>query len=408
LIGVPDGVPGAERPSPHPSPLLGVYRIPEQRFVRGEGSFLVDSEGRRYLDFTSGIAVNALGHGSTVVAEAVARALETGLIHTSNLFRTEPAEQLARLLVHLTGMDRAFFCNSGAEAVEGSLKFARRWARSEGGAEKHRVVAFRGGFHGRLFGSLSITDRPDYRAPFEPLMPGVDFVEPRVGPELLAVLDRERTAAVVVEPIQGEGGVRPLPPEFLQALRVLTQERNILLVLDEIQCGVGRTGSFTAHAAMGIRPDLLILAKPLAGGLPMGAVLLTDAVADSIQPGDHGTTFGGGPLVASVALAVVETLSEPAFLSEVRRKGRRLEAGLRAMADRHPHEIQEVRGRGLMWGIQLREPVAPWIARARDRGLLLVGAGPDVLRLLPPLSVTDDELDEALVRLGQAFQGGER
>jgi len=380
-----------------------VYRPPDLLFVRGDGSELVDETGRRYLDFTSGIAVNALGHASPVIGRAMEEALATGLVHTSNLFRTAPAEALARRLSAFSGMDRVFFCNSGGEGVEGALKFARRWARDVGGEEKHRIVAFRGGFHGRLFGSLAVTDRPEYRAPFEPLMAGVDFADPVEGPELEGLLDPARTAAVIVEPIQGEGGVRPLPERFLQRLRALTEARGILLILDEIQCGVGRTGTFLAHESAGIRPDLLVLAKPLAGGLPMGAVLLTEEVASTIRPGDHGTTFGGGPLVASVALAVLETVAAPEFLRGVSARGHRLRELLESLASRHPERIREVRGRGLMWGVELAGLAAPVVDRARAAGLLLVGAGPHVVRLLPPLTVTEVELERGVALLEEAL-----
>jgi acetylornithine/N-succinyldiaminopimelate aminotransferase len=386
--------------------LLGVYRPPDLLFVRGKGAELEDAQGRRFLDFTAGIGVNALGHGAPVVRAALEEALATGLVHTSNLFRTAPAEELARRLTALTGMDRAFFCNSGAEGIEGALKFARRWARGAGGEGKLRFVALRGAFHGRLFGSLACTDRPSYREPFEPLMPGVDFWDPE-GEEAWEALDRlldpERTAALLAEPFQGEGGMSPLPNALLRELRRRTRERGILLILDEIQCGLGRTGTLLAHEEAEIRPDLLVLAKPLAGGLPMGAVLLSEEVAAAVQPGEHGTTFGGGPLVASVALAVVETLSRPSFLAEVRRKGEGVRALLGALRERHPDRLREVRGRGLMWGVELEDDAGPVIERARDAGLLLVGAGARVIRILPPLTITDEELERGIAVLGASL-----
>ena len=378
--------------------LVGLYRRPDTLFVRGEGPWLEDDAGRRYLDFTTGIGVNALGHGSPVVAGAVRAALDDGLVHTSNLFRTAPAEDLARALVDAAFPSRAFFCNSGAEAVEAAFKFARKWAREAGGPAKHEIVALRGSFHGRLFGSLAATDRPGYREPFEPLMPGVRFVDAGDAPALDAAVSAERTAAVIAEPVQGEGGIRPLPAGTLGRLRALCDERGAALVLDEIQCGLGRTGRLFAHEHAGVRPDVLVLAKPLAGGLPMGAVLAAPHVADALAPGDHGTTFGGGPLVARVALAVLETLSEPAFLAGVRARGARLGAALRAMADRRPGAVREVRGLGLMWGVELSGPAADVVARAREAGLLLASAGPEVVRLLPPLDV-----DEALLQRGVAI-----
>lgn len=381
--------------------LLEVYRPPDLVFVAGEGSELIDDAGRRFLDFTSGIAVTSLGHGSREVTEAATEALAAGLVHTSNLYRTRPAERLADRLTGLTGLDRAFFCNSGAEAVEGALKFARRHAGRPDGPSGRGFVALSGGFHGRLFGSLAVTDRPAYRDPFEPLTPGVRFVDPFQASTALesdfdAALDPDAVCALIAEPIQGEGGVRPLPDEVLRRLRALTEERGIALIIDEIQCGLGRTGQFCAHEPAGIRPDLLTLAKPLAGGLPMGAVLMTEAVAGSIHPGDHGTTFGGGPLVASVADRVVATLSDSDFLAEVRHKATHLQAGLERLARRHPDLISEVRGRGLMVGIALHGEAAPVVQRAREAGLLLVPAGASVIRLLPPLTASRNELDRAL------------
>jgi predicted acetylornithine/succinylornithine family transaminase len=375
--------------------LLGVYRMPDVLFVRGEGVELIDDAGKHYLDFTSGIGVNALGHGSPVVRRAIERALETGLIHVSNLFRTAPAGALAEFLTDRAGLDRAFFCNSGAESIEGALKFSRKWAKARGGPEKHRVVALKGSFHGRLFGSLAVTDRPGYREPYEPLMPGVDFVDPADLTAVDHALSRERTAALVLEPIQGEVGVRPLSTAFLETIRKWTSEREIALVLDEVQCGLGRAGTFFAHEPSGIRPDVVCIAKPLGGGLPMGAVLMSEDIASQLQPGDHGTTFGGGPLISSVALAVLRVVGDPSFLAAVRSKGSTLGARLEAIAAGRKGRIKEVRGRGLIWGVEMSEPVAPHVARALELGLLIVPAGPTVLRFLPPLIVSDEEIDRA-------------
>lgn len=372
------------------SALLGVYRPAGPVFVAGEGSFLVAEDGARFLDFTSGIAVNSLGHGDPEVAAAIREALERGLIHASNLFRTRPAAELAAWLAEHSFADRVFFCNSGAEANEGAIKFARRWARVHD-ERKTEIIAFRGGFHGRTVGALAATDRPAYQEPFRPLMPGVRFAEVGDTAEVDRLIRRDRTAAVIVEPIQAEGGVRPVPPAFLRALRLLCDEADALLIVDEVQTGLGRTGTLWAHESAGIFPDMMTLAKPLAGGLPMGAVLLSERVADAIQPGDHGSTFGGGPLVASAALAVCHRIGDPAFLAGVRRKGRDLGDRLRALALRHPR-VREVRGAGMMWGIEVEGAAAEVIARALQAGLLLCTAGPDVVRLLPPLSVTDGEL----------------
>lgn len=384
--------------------LMGVYKVPDLVLAGGSGCELVDEEGKVYLDFTAGIGVNALGYGSPVIRQAILAALDSGIIHTSNLFRTRPAEQLAELLVSLSFPGQVFFCNSGGEAGEAAFKFARRWARGVGGEGKVEFVSFRGAFHGRLFGTLAATDRPDYRIPFEPLMPGVHFARMGDIASLDALVSRERTAAVVLEPVQGEGGVRAVPPEFLRELRALCSEREVALILDEIQCGVGRTGRLFAFEESGITPDLLTLAKPLGGGLPIGAVVAAPHIAAAMNPGEHGTTFGGGPFVASVALAVLRTIADPAFLEEVHRKAVHLERGLAALAGRHSRVV-ETRGRGLMRGVQLDGPVVDVVTRAREEGLFLVGAGPDVIRLLPPLVVTTEEIDRALEILDRVLAG---
>jgi predicted acetylornithine/succinylornithine family transaminase len=381
--------------------LLGVYSPASPFFVSGAGCRLTDAAGRSYLDFVSGIAVNALGYGDATIEAAMLSALRTGVLHTSNLYRTAPAEQLAAEYVRRSFADRVFFCNSGAEANEAAIKFARRWARARDGADRHEIVALKGSFHGRLFGSLAATDRPAYRAPFEPLMPGVRFIDPMRPSEWAAQVDADRTAAIIVEPVQGEGGVRPLPAATLHALAGVAAECGALLILDEIQCGLGRTGHLFAYQASGITPDIVTLAKPIAGGLPMGAVLMREHVAASLQPGDHGTTFGGGPLVSSVALAVLQRISEPSFLERVRVAGDRLAAALRTLPAEH---VTEVRGAGLMLGVELTErTAASVIAAALEKGLLVVSAGERVLRLLPPLVVSDAEIDEAIETLRQVL-----
>jgi len=374
--------------------LLGVYRRVGAPIVSGHGSRLVMEDGREVLDFVSGIAVNALGYGDPGIAAAISEVVATGVLHTSNLYRTIPGEKLAEELVRLSFADKVFYCNSGAEANEGAFKFARRWARSVGGAAKHEIVAIRGSFHGRLFGTLAATDRPAYREPFEPLSPGFHFVP--VGDEaaLRAVVSPERTAALIVEPVQGEGGVNVVSDEYLRLLRTVADEVGAALIFDEIQCGLGRTGHLFAYQASGVVPDILTLAKPLAGGLPMGAVLLTDRIAETLKPGDHGTTFGGGPLVCSVARVVLERVSDPAFLADVRRKGERVKAAIEPLIGRNG--VKELRGRGLIWGIEVEEPAAQIVARAFEAGLLLVVAGERVVRLLPPLVIDDSDLDEGL------------
>ena len=400
---VPDTEPRARLTLEHltvPAPssaLLGVYRQPPMELVRGAGVQVFDSEGRAYLDFTSGIGVMALGHGDAGVASCIQDAVATGLVHTSNLFRTTPAVQLAEALAERSSLSSVFFCNSGAEANEGAFKFARRWAREIGGAEKHEIIALRGGFHGRLFATLAATDRPNYRAPFRPLTPGVHVVE-RDLRTLERVLDANTTAALIVEPVQGEGGVRVLEPEYLRALRALTRDRGVALILDEIQCGLGRTGWLFAHERSEIVPDMLTLAKPIAGGLPMGAVLMSSAIADTLRPGDHGTTFGGGPLVCSVALHVLERLSDPVLLANVRANGAWLGEALRDVAQR-TRRVRAVRGIGYMWGIDVMQPASEVVAAAREAGLLVCSAGEFTVRLLPPLVATREELSEGMMQL---------
>jgi acetylornithine/N-succinyldiaminopimelate aminotransferase len=382
--------------------ILGTYKRQAPLFVRGDGVYMYDDAGTRYLDFVAGIAVTSLGHNDAGVNGAIQEALSTGLIHTSNLYRTAPGEALAQWLVERSFASSVFFANSGAEANEGAFKFARRWAKSTGAPAKHEIIAVRGGFHGRMPGTLAATDRPNYRLPFRPLMGGVSIVE-RDLTELSVALDPETAAAVIVEPIQGEGGVRVLDPAFLQGLRKLTQERNVLLILDEIQCGLGRTGTFFAYEQLGFEPDLLTMAKPIANGLPMGAILVNETVARVMQPGDHGTTFGGGPLLAHVAHHVVQRLSDPALLQHVQETGAWFGEQLQAIGQR-TGAVRAVRGTGLMWGMDVHEPASAVIARAFAQGLLLVSAGEHTLRFLPPLVITREELAAGLAILESALK----
>jgi predicted acetylornithine/succinylornithine family transaminase len=384
--------------------LLEVYKRSGPVFVAGEGCRLVSEDGTPYLDFTAGIAVNALGYASPVIADAIRDALETGLVHTSNLFHTRPAVELAEWLAEHSFADRVFFCNSGAEANEGAMKFARRWARETGGDEhKTEIVAFYGGFHGRTMGALAATDRPAYQAPFKPLMPGVRFGVVGDVAEADRLIHPEKTAAVIIEPVQAEGGVLPVPPAFLKALRYLCDEAGALLIFDEVQVGLGRTGTLWAHEQAGVTPDLLTAAKPLAGGLPMGAVLMTDKVAETIKPGDHATTFGGGPLVASAALATVKTIGDEAFLAEVQRKGHLLANLLQKLVLNHPTKVKAVRGTGLIWGVEIDGNAGEVAARALDAGLLVCTAGPDVVRIVPPLVIGDAELAEGVKILDEVL-----
>lgn len=382
--------------------LLGLYKQPSMELVRGSGVRVFDADDRAYLDFTSGIGVNALGYGDEGVALAMHEAGATGLLHTSNLYRTRPAARLAAELARLSSLDRVFFCNSGAEANEGAFKFARRWAREVGGAAKHEILAVRGAFHGRLFATLAATDRPKYRAPFRPLAGGVSVVE-RDLKTLEHVLDGEAVAALAIEVVQGEGGVRVLDAGYLREVRDLTRARRVALICDEIQCGLGRTGWMFAYHRAGIVPDLVTLAKPLAGGLPMGAVVMSSEIAAAMRPGDHGTTFGGGPFVASVALHVLERLGDPALLQRVAETGTWLGEQLGALAARSGR-VRAVRGIGFMWGLDVMQPAAEIVRKASDTGLLVCSAGEFTVRLLPPLVSTRDELSEGLAMLETALQ----
>jgi predicted acetylornithine/succinylornithine family transaminase len=379
-------------PAPLESAILGTYKRAPVELVRGSGVYLYDAEGKAYLDFGSGIAVNSLGYDDAGLKAALHAAAE-GLIHTSNLYHTAPGERLAAALVARSFASKVFFCNSGAEANEGAFKFARRWARTQGEA-KHEIIALRGAFHGRLFGTLAATDRPNYRLPFRPLAPGISIFE-RDLKELDAALSSDTVAAVIVEPIQGEGGVRVLDHGFLRELRALTASRNIALIFDEIQCGLGRTGSLFAYEQIGVVPDMVTLAKPLAGGLPMGAVLMTEPIASAMQYGDHGTTFGGGPFVASVALHVLDRLSDPALLTHVRETGAWFGHELGEIAHR-TSRIRQVRGTGFIWGLDVMGTAAHVVSEAQANGLLVLTAGEYTVRLLPPLVATKEELARGL------------
>lgn len=368
--------------------LLDNYKRAAAEMVDGEGVHLIDADGKRYLDFVSGIAVNALGYGDPGLRAAL-HAASDGLIHTSNLYATSAGERLAATLVEKSFASKVFFCNSGAEANEATFKFARRWARTQG-ESKHEIVALRGAFHGRLFGTLAATDRPSYRMPFRPLAPGISIVERDIE-DLAIALNPETAAAVILEPVQGEGGVRVMDAGFVREVRALTKERNVALIFDEIQCGLGRTGTVFAYEHFGIEPDMLSLAKPLAGGLPMAAVLMTEAIADTIKPGDHGTTFGGGPFVASVANYVLERLTDPALLARVKENGEWMGEQLNDIAHR-TGRIRAVRGMGYIWGIDVTGMASHVVNEAFNAGLLVCSAGDYTVRLLPPLVMTRDEL----------------
>jgi predicted acetylornithine/succinylornithine family transaminase len=363
--------------------------------ARGEGVYLIDADGNRYLDFVSGIAVNALGYSDAGLVATMREAAD-GLTHVSNLYWTAPAARLAAALVQRSFASKVFFCNSGAEANEGAFKFARRWARSIGEG-KRDIIALRGSFHGRLFASLAATDRPGYRQPFRPLAGGVTIVE-RDLDDIARALDADATAALILEPVQGEGGVRVLDPDFVDGVRTLTRERQVALIFDEVQCGLGRTGTLFAYEGLGVTPDMLTLAKPLAAGLPMGAVLLNDEIASAVKAGDHGTTFGGGPFVAKVSEYVLERLSDPSLLAAVRENGAWFGSQLRELAAR-TGRIRGVRGAGYMWGVDVMGTAAHVVSEAQAAGLLLCTAGEYTIRMLPPLVATREELAQGVALL---------
>ena len=380
--------------------VLQVYRRIPVVLVRGRGCRVVDDDGREYLDLLSGIGVASLGHAHEGLARALAD--QAGeLLHTSNLFFHPLQGELARRLARLSGLARTFFCNSGTEAVEACLKFARRYWHARNDPDRTAIVAFDGSFHGRTFGSLSVTSGSAYRTPFEPLVPGVTFVSPR-DPAAVEEAVTERTAAVIVEPIQGEGGVRPIPPATAAALAGRCAATGTLLVADEVQCGLGRTGRPFYSAALGLAPDLMALGKALGGGVPVGAALVSERVAEAVAFGDHGSTYGGNLLACRAASVFLDAL-EGGLVDRVAAAGERMRRGLDAIGAASP-AIGEVRGAGLMWGIEATPEVADrMVAAALGRGLLINRTAGTVVRLLPPLTIGNADIDEALERLRQAF-----
>jgi predicted acetylornithine/succinylornithine family transaminase len=381
--------------------VLQTYRRHPITLVRGEGVRLWDSDGREYFDLLSGIGVASLGHAHAALTAALTEQAGT-LIHTSNLFYHPLQGQLAERLSTLSGLQRAFFCNSGTEAVEACLKLARRyWYQS--GEERTEFVALNQSFHGRTFGALSVTSEPKYREPFAPLLTA-QFVPPGDGEALASVVSR-RTAAIIVEPIQGEGGVRPLTPEFAAALNETCQQTGALLIADEVQSGLGRTGVPFYSSTIGLKPRLMALGKALGGGVPIGAALIDEEVAQRIAYGDHGTTYGGNPLACRAALCVMDELAG-GLMSHIERMGRLFESRLGAMAAKHS-AVTEVRGAGLMWGLELKTDAAPVVARGFERGVILNRTAGSVVRLLPPFVISEADATDALARLDLALEGAE-
>ena len=367
--------------------------------VRGKGVRVYDADGREYLDLLAGIGVGALGHGHEGLAAAIAEQSRE-MIHCSNLFFHPLQGQVAERLAKLSGLSRAFFCNSGAEAVEACLKFARRYWHTKGNLDRTEIIAMEGDFHGRTMGALSTTWVEHYRTPFMPLVPNVRFV-PVNNPAALREAVTAKTAAIILEPIQGEGGVRPLTQEFADTVTDVCKRTGTLLIADEVQCGLGRTGLPFYFQKLGMNPDLVPVGKALAGGVPMGAALVKEDVAAALAFGDHGTTFGGNLLACRAALVCLDQLTA-GLMDHVKKTGTHLEARLREMQKKHP-AIVEVRGAGLMWGLELNVDAAPVHEAAIRQGVLVNRTAGKVIRLLPPLIITEAELDRALGLLDAAF-----
>ena len=382
------------------TPVMPNYNRSPLSFVRGEGAWLIEADGRRFLDFAAGIAVNALGHSHPRLVAAL-KAQAEKLWHTSNLYTVPEQERLASALVENTFADTVCFCNSGTEAGELAVKMARKYWDAKGESRKS-VITFEGSFHGRSMGMIAAAGAEKLTKGFEPLLPG--FVHLPFGDHdaLKAAAARPDVGAIMVEPVQGESGIRPLPDACLKGLRDLCDEHGLLLILDEIQCGMGRTGKLFAHEWAGIAPDIMMVAKGIGGGYPIGAVLATEAAAEAMVPGTHGSTYGGNPLGCAVAAEVVDIMTEDGFLDTVSARSGRLRQALEGLVASHPDIFAEVRGSGLMLGLVCRAPNVDVIAAAQDRGYLTAPAGDNVLRLLPPLTITDDEVDDAVHRLDQA------
>ena len=381
--------------------IMNTYGRQPLVLVKGEGCRVWDDTGKEYLDCLAGLAVVNLGHAHPEVARAAAAQL-TQLVHVSNIYYTTPMVELAEALVRLSFADRVFFANSGAEVNEGAIKLVRRYSRERFGEGRHRIICMENSFHGRTLGALSATGQSKFWQGFDPLLPGFVFV-PFNDLEALAKAVDDTVCAVMLEPIQGEGGVCLPSPDYLKGVRQLCDDKGLLLILDEIQTGLGRTGKLFAQENFGITPDVMTLAKALANGLPMGALLATEAVASAFVPGTHASTFGAGPVVAAAANTALSLLSAPEFLAGVRERGAHLFQGLSAL-QAEISVIKEVRGLGLMWGMELTQEGTPMVAACRERGLLVNCTQGNVLRLLPPLVITPQELTAALAILRDAFK----
>lgn len=383
-----------------PSVLLPTYARAPVAFERGEGPWAITADGQRYLDFGAGIAVNALGHAHPhLVAALTAQAQR--IWHTSNLYTMPEGEKLARRLCEATFAERVFFTNSGAEANECAIKMARKYHAAKGHPERYRIITFEGAFHGRTLATIAAGGQQKYIDGFGPKVDGFDQVPFDDEAALKAAIVPE-TAALMIEPIQGEGGLRAVPGRVLKRLRELCDEHGLLLIFDEIQTGVGRTGKFFSYELSGVAPDIMSIAKGIGGGFPMGACLATAEAAAGMTLGTHGTTFGGNPLAMAVGNAVLDVVLAPGFLEHVQQTALRLRQSLAQLKDQHPDVIEEIRGEGLMLGLKLKTPNTDFVAQARAAGLLVVAAGDNVVRLLPPLIIGESEVAEAVARLDKA------
>ncbi|MDB5517434.1 MAG: acetylornithine aminotransferase [Tardiphaga sp.] len=383
-----------------PPHLMPVFARADVAFERGEGAWLIGTDGERYLDFTSGVAVNALGHAHPHLVAAL-QEQATKLWHMSNLFKSPDGERLAARLCEQSFADFVFFANSGAEAMECAIKVTRKYHAAKGHPERYRIITFEGAFHGRTLATLAATGAAKYLEGFGPPMDGFDQVA--IG-DLDAVKNAigPGTAGILIEPLQGEGGVRAPPNAFFRALRELCDEKGLLLIFDEVQTGMGRTGALFAHQRIGVAPDVMSLAKALGGGFPIGACLATAEAASGMTPGSHGSTFGGNPLAVAAANAVLDVMLKPGFFEHAQRMSLLLKQKLASVIDHHPNIVSEVRGEGLLIGIKAVVPSGDLVNALRDQKLLTVGAGENVVRFLPPLIVSEAEIEEAVRRLEQA------
>ena len=382
------------------TPLMPVYPRCEVRPVRGEGAYLYGEQGEKYLDFASGIAVNLLGHGHPHLTEAIAKQAAT-LIHVSNLYGSPQGEAFAQRLVDLTFADTVFFTNSGAEAVECAIKTARRYHHVKGNAHKHVLITFSNAFHGRTMATISATNQEKLRDGFAPLLAGFKVVEFDNLDAALAAVD-ENTAGFLLEPVQGEGGIRPASHEFIAGLRAACDEKDLMLVFDEVQCGVARTGTLFAYEQYGVEPDIMASAKGIGGGFPLGACLATEKAASGMVVGTHGSTYGGNPLAMAAGQAVFDVVANEEFLANVRQMGERLRSALEQRIPNHDHIFESVRGKGLMLGIKMKTDSRAFVNWLRGQGLLTVAAGDNVMRVLPPLVIDESHIKEFVESLSAA------